>query len=288
MYPQKFTYHRAATLNEAVSLLNALGEDAKILAGGHSLIPSMKLRLAAPEHLVDISSCRELQGVRQDGERIHIGAGTTYRELETNPIIASKVPVLHEVAGQIADMQVRSRGTIGGSLCNNDPNADMPVALIALDATLHLTSPQGARDVSIHDWFQGFMTTALQPGEVLRGISVAVCQGEVRCSYVKVKHLASRFGVVVAAAELVLAKDQTIERARLAVGGLADMPARLSGLESTLVGNSAHFNDAADLESRIAATYAQLSIDISPSKNWLMFVAKGATRKSLLMAAGQG
>jgi carbon-monoxide dehydrogenase medium subunit len=286
MYPQRFTYHRAETLNDAVRLLGSLGEDARILAGGHSLIPSLKLRLATPEHLVDISSCCELKGVRQEGGRIHIGAATTYHELETNPIIASKIPMLREGAGQIADMQVRNKGTIGGSLCNSDPNADIPVLLLALDAVLHITSPRGAREVSIHEWFHGFMTTALAADEILHGISVAACHGEVRCSYVKVKHRASRFGVVVVATQLVLANDGTVVTACLAVGGLGDAPVRLSSLESALISHPAVFADAAELESRIAAAYAQLNIDVAPSKAWLMPMARGATKASLLRASG--
>ena len=173
MYSPRFDYHRAESIDHALRLLSSLGSDVKLLAGGHSLVPALKLRLASPTHLIDISACSELMGVREEDGRVHIGAATTYRELEIDPLLAARVPLVPVVAGQVADMLVRNRGTIGGSLCNSDPNADFPVCVLALDARLHVRSLGSERVIAVSDWFDGLMSTALRPDEILEAISVA-------------------------------------------------------------------------------------------------------------------
>jgi len=172
MIPAPFEYRRAEHLEEALGLLQEHGEDAKALAGGHSLLPLMKLRLATPGMLVDIGRLRELAYIRQDGERIRIGALTRHRDLEVDPLLREQVPLLAHVAGQVGDPQVRHRGTIGGSLAHGDPASDLPAACLALGAAFTLTSTRGSRTVPASDFFTGFLETALAPDELLTEITV--------------------------------------------------------------------------------------------------------------------
>jgi carbon-monoxide dehydrogenase medium subunit len=238
----------------------------------------MKLRLAAPTHLIDISRCAELLGVREEGGRIHIGAATTYHALEKHPLVADKAPLVGAVARQVADMQVRSKGTIGGSLCNSDPNADMPVGLLALDAMLHVRSLTGSRVLPIAGWFRGIMSTALQPGEILASISVDPSRDTARSAYVKVKHPASRFGVACAAVNLAVGGDGGIQRAAVAIGGLGDVPARLDTLEAALAGRAATDTTLGAALERHLAPFAS---SMPPARQWLLRVAAGAVQKAL-------
>lgn len=171
MYPSSFEYARATTVAEAIKMLSS-DEDAKVLAGGHSLIPLMKLRLASPSMLVDIGRISDLSYVRKDGDQIAIGALTRHRDLETSELLAREVPVLARVAGQIGDPSVRHAGTIGGSTAHGDGAADLPAALLALGATMVVQGPSGNRTIPAGDFFQGFLETALAPDEILTEIRV--------------------------------------------------------------------------------------------------------------------
>ena len=167
MIPGPFSYHRPATLADAVKLLSTLGEEARPLAGGHSLVPMMKLRLATPEHLVDLHGIDGLKGIRRDGNKIVIGAMTTQHELLGSDEIAKSLPILHETALLIADPQVRYRGTIGGNVANGDPGNDMPALMLTLGASYRLEGKSGGRDVAAREFYQGAYFTALEPGEIL-------------------------------------------------------------------------------------------------------------------------
>ena len=172
MIPAPFTYQRASSVDEALDLAARGGEDAKFLAGGHSLLPLMKLRLAVPEILVDIGRLRELSYIRDDGGHIAVGALTSHDELARSGLLASELPLLAHAAGQVGDPQVRHRGTIGGSLAHADSAADLPAVILALDATLVARGPSGSREIGAGEFFRGLFESALQPGELLTEIRI--------------------------------------------------------------------------------------------------------------------
>ncbi|HKF61107.1 MAG TPA: FAD binding domain-containing protein, partial [Dongiaceae bacterium] len=174
MIPGSFAYHRPKSLAEAVGLLADLGEDARPLAGGHSLIPMMKLRLAAPEHLVDLRAIGELRGIRAEGSDILIGAMTTQHEVVASDLLAAKLPILKETSLLIADPQVRYVGTLGGNVANGDPGNDMPAVMIALGASYQLAGKGGERRVAAREFYQGAYFTALEAGEILTAIRIPV------------------------------------------------------------------------------------------------------------------
>jgi aerobic carbon-monoxide dehydrogenase medium subunit len=176
--PSSFSYKRAGSAEEACDLAAEYGEDAKYLAGGHSLLPLMKLRLAAPAQLVDIGRLRELAYVRDDGDRVAIGALTRHRDLEVSETLRQHVPLLAHAASQVGDPQVRHRGTIGGSVAHGDPASDLPAACLALDATFTAVGPNGERTIEATRFFTGFLETALEPDEVLTEISVPKMTGQ--------------------------------------------------------------------------------------------------------------
>jgi aerobic carbon-monoxide dehydrogenase medium subunit len=177
MIPAAFEYRRASSADEAVDLLAEHGDDAKLLAGGHSLLPLMRLRLAMPAMLVDIGRVGDLSYVRDDGGQVRIGALTRHHDLEHSEVLRSQVPLLVEVASQIGDPQVRHRGTIGGSVAHGDPASDLPAALLALRATLVARGPRGEREIPVDDFFTGFLETALAPDELLTEIRVPAMDG---------------------------------------------------------------------------------------------------------------
>ena len=172
MIPGPFNYHRPASVGDAINLLASLGEEARPLAGGHSLIPMMKLRLATPGHLVDLHGVAGLKGIRRDGNRVVIGAMTTQHELLASDEIKASLPILQEAAALIADPQVRYRGTIGGNVANGDPGNDMPALMLTLGAAYRLEGPNGAREIMPSDFYQGAYFTALEPGEILTSITI--------------------------------------------------------------------------------------------------------------------
>ncbi|HEY1574834.1 MAG TPA: xanthine dehydrogenase family protein subunit M [Pseudonocardiaceae bacterium] len=178
MIPAAFTYRRASTVDEALALLAEHGDDAKVLAGGHSLLPLMKLRFAAPEVLIDMAGVADLRYVRLDGDRVRIGALTRYHDLQHDGILLEHARLVAHAAGEVGDPQVRHRGTIGGSVAHADPAADVPAALLASDATLVITGPQGTREVPITEFFLGPFTTSLGADELLTEIVVPSHAGQ--------------------------------------------------------------------------------------------------------------
>ncbi|MBO0731913.1 MAG: xanthine dehydrogenase family protein subunit M, partial [Acidimicrobiaceae bacterium] len=177
MIPAAFEYQRASSVDEAVRLLADAGEDAKLLAGGHSLLPLMKLRLAAPTVLIDIGRLRDLSYVREDGDQVRIGALTRHRDVETSDVLAQHVPIVAHATHQVGDPQVRHRGTIGGSIAHGDPASDLPAVCLALGATFTAVGPRGERKIPAADFFRGFLETALAPDEVLTDIAVPKTPG---------------------------------------------------------------------------------------------------------------
>lgn len=199
MIPSSFTYKRPATLDDALQELTAAGENGKLLAGGHSLIPLMKLRFVQPETLIDIGSLKDLSYIRQDGDQIAIGALTRHVDVETSDLIQSKCNLLAETAREVGDVQVRNRGTIGGSLAHGDGNADLPAAMLALDAQLVVRSANGERTIPAREFFRDFLTTALEPTEILTEIRVPVLENE-RTAYVKFNRRSQDWAIVGCAA----------------------------------------------------------------------------------------
>ncbi|MCK1390160.1 xanthine dehydrogenase family protein subunit M [Bradyrhizobium sp. 1] len=204
MIPGSFSYHRPASVADAVKLLVDLGEDARPLAGGHSLVPMMKLRLATPTHLVDLHGIAGLKGISRDGQNLVIGAMTTQHELLASDDVAKAVPILHEAALLIADPQVRYRGTIGGNVANGDPGNDMPALMMTLGASYRLEGAGGARDVAAADFYQGAYFTALEPGEILTSISVPVPAAGHGYAYEKLKRKVGDYATAAAAVVLTM------------------------------------------------------------------------------------
>jgi len=265
MIAAQFDYVRANTLEEAVSLL-AQNEDAKILAGGHSLIPAMKLRLAQPPLLVDIGRIKDLSYVSQENGQIRIGAMTTHYQIESSELLKQVCPLLPECASHIGDPQVRNKGTIGGSVAHSDPAGDWPAAIIALNAEMIATSKNGDRTIKADDFFVDLMTTALEPGEILREIRVNAAPARTGTAYVKMHHPASGFAVVGVAASLILAADGGCENASVGITGVSSKAYRAAGVESGLKGSkldeqtiasaSSHATDGVDVNGDVFASDA--------------------------------
>lgn len=236
MIPQAFTYKKAQSIDEALTLLRTHGDEAKLLAGGHSLIPLMKLRLSIPEVLIDISGIRELTEIREQDGHIELGALVTHRKVEFSELLHQKCPVLPEAASQIGDPQVRNKGTIGGSLAHADPSADYPAVMLALEAEIEATGPEGRRTIPAREFFQGLFTTALGPEEVLTRVRVPVMPPRSGAAYLKFLNPASRYAVVGVAAFVRLASDNTCTEVRIGITGAAPAAFRATSAEERLVG----------------------------------------------------
>jgi len=235
MYAPIFDYHRASSVAEAQQLL-AAHPGAKLLAGGHSLLPMLKLRLAAPSALIDIGRIAALKGVTADGGGLRVGAMTTHADVAASPLVASHCGILAEAAARIGDMAVRNRGTIGGSVAHADPAADLPTVLMAVGATMDIAGAGGqTRAVAAADFFLGMMTTALAEGEILTAIRVPALAAGTGAAYQKFAHPASRYAVVGAAAVVTVAGG-VCSRAIIVVGGATATPVRLAAVEAALTG----------------------------------------------------
>ena len=257
MYPASFEYHAPTSVKEAIGLLGKLGEDAKLLAGGHSLVPMMKFRLAQPKHLIDLRKVPGLSGIKQDGNALVIGAMTTHWEVESSSVVKSKLPVLSEVAGVIGDPAVRNKGTVGGSVAHADPAADWPAAMIALGAEFVCEGPKGRRTVKVDEWFKGLMATAVKEDEILVEIRVPVPAAGSGAAYMKFPHPASRFAVVGVAAAVTLDKQGACTSASVGVTGAGTKAVRAKGVEAALKGKKL---DAAAIEA--AAQKAAEGVDV--------------------------
>src|SRR5215471_3382260 len=238
MYPAQFDYHTPGTVQEALAMLGQYSDDAKLLAGGHSLLPAMKLRLSQPKHLIDLRKIPGLSGVREDGGVLAIGAMTTHYAVETSPAVKSKCALLGQVAGQIGDPMVRNMGTIGGSLAHADPAADYPAAIIALGAEMVAEGPKGKRTIKADDFFKGLLTTALADDEILTEIRVPAAAANVKSAYMKFPHPASRFAVVGVAAVLTMDGGR-IGKASIGITGAGTKAVRATGVEGAIAGKAA-------------------------------------------------
>jgi carbon-monoxide dehydrogenase medium subunit len=236
MFPASFEYFAARSVEEALDLLSKHGEDAKLLAGGHSLIPAMKLRLASPRTLIDLGTVPGLRGVRVDGDTLAIGALTVHADVASSDLVGRRIPALADAARVIGDVQVRNRGTIGGSVAHADPGADFPVILTALGASFVAVSPTASRTIPVDGFFVDFFTTALKPNEVLTEIRIPLPPSGTGTAYHKMAHPASGYVVVSAGALVRLDASGRCASARIAIGGVASGPLRAKATETALEG----------------------------------------------------
>lgn len=285
MISTQFDYVRAQTLDEALTLLSQ-NEDAKILAGGHSLIPAMKLRLAMPSLLIDIGRIKDLSYVREEGDQILIGAMTSHYQIESSELLKRICPLLPECAGHIGDVQVRNKGTIGGSLAHSDPAGDWPAAVIALNAELVAAGPNGDRSIKVDDFFVDLMTTALEPGEILREIRINKSTGRTGQAYVKMHHPASGFAVVGVAANLRLDENGACQTASIGITGVSSKAYRATAVESALAGSLISEQSTANAASH-AADGVDINGDLFASEDYRRHLAQVYTRRAIAMASGR-
>jgi aerobic carbon-monoxide dehydrogenase medium subunit len=236
MFPASFGYVAARSVEEALELMAKHGEEGKLLAGGHSLIPAMKLRLQSPSTLIDLGIVPGLRGVKIDGNQLAIGALTVHTDVAASELVRKHVPGLADAASVIGDVQVRNRGTIGGSVAHADPAADMPVILTALNATFIAQSATGTRAIAVDDFFTDFYTTALNANEILTEIRVPIPSSGTGTAYAKLPHPASGYVVVSAGALITRQASGTCAAARVAIGGLGSGPLRAIATEIELHG----------------------------------------------------
>lgn len=269
-----FDYYRPLSLADALTLLARHGDDARPLAGGHSLVPAMKLRLAEPRVLVDLSRVAELRGIVEEDGGIVIGAMTTHGELAASPILAAKCPLFAKAAPQIGDVQVRNKGTIGGSLAHADPAADWPPVVLALDAELDVAAVTGSRRIPATEFFKDIMQTALRPGELLRAIRVRPSGSAV--AYVKTEQKASGFALCGVAA----VADRTANRVSVAITGVSAIPFRARDVERALLSGPLTPERIADA-ARSAVTGAQMLSDIHGSQEYRAHLARVNVRRAV-------
>src|ERR1700675_2748436 len=285
MYPAQFDYHTPGTVQEALALLGQHKDDAKLRAGGHSLLPAMKLRLAQPKHLVDLRKISSLSGIKEEGGMLVIGAMATHHAVESSPVVKAKCPMLADVAAQIGDPMVRNMGTIGGSLAHADPAADWPAAVIALGAELVAEGPKGRRTIKVDDFFKGLLTTALAEDEILTEIRVPVCGANVKCAYAKFPHPASRFAVVGVAAVLTL-NGGKISKAGIGITGAGTKATRAKGVEAAIAGKAA---DAASIQAAAekAAEGVDVQADLQGSVEYKQHLLRVFAKRAMEAAAAK-
>ena len=279
MIPSSFEYFAPASLKEALKLLSTYKDDAKILAGGQSLVPWMKLRLAKPTHVIDLNRIPDLKYVRADGDSIRIGALTTHTEIEISEIMNRDSSLLAEAAATIGDVQVRNQGTIGGSLAHSDPTADLPAAILALDAEMKASGPSGERWIKAEDFFVGFLTSCLEPDEILTEVKVPLSRGS-KTAYLKAAQRASGFAVVGVAVRLKLGANGTCEEIAIGITGVSDKAYRATNVEKILKGSKL---EAAVLEraaSRVSEGIDPLE-DINGSKEYRTHLAQVYTVRAI-------
>ncbi len=281
--PAAFDYHRAATVDEAIALLQQYGDEAKVLAGGHSLIPAMKLRLSQPGHLVDIARIGGLSYIREENGKVVIGAMTTYSTLERSDLLRRQLPILSETAALIADQQVRNRGTIGGSMAHADPAADMPGVILALRGEIVVQGPNGKRTISADDFITGTFTTALASNEIVLELRFALPSARTGGAYEKLANKASHYAVAGCAAVITLDNDGTCSSAGVAITGSAMETARAKAVEAALVGKK--LDEASIAEAASHATDGlEMVADIHGSKEYRRQMTIVVTRRAITQA----
>jgi carbon-monoxide dehydrogenase medium subunit len=283
--PSQFDYHRPASLDEALDLLASV-EGARPLAGGHSLLPLMKLRLSTPAALVDIGRLPGLDEVSKDGDVLTIGGLATHASVAGSELVRAECPVLADMAGLIGDHQVRNRGTIGGSVSHADPAADYPTVLKALGATISATGKGGSREISADDFFVSDFTTALEPGELVTSVKVPVAGASAGAAYRKHAHPASRYAVVGVAARVEL-DGGTCRSARIVVGGAVGTPVHAESAAASLVGQAPSEEAIANAADKVSEALTEPIGDVYASGEYRVHLAGVLARKAIAGAVEQ-
>jgi aerobic carbon-monoxide dehydrogenase medium subunit len=252
MIPGPFAYHRPASVKEAVSLLGSLGEDARAIAGGHSLIPMMKLRLASPAHLIDLAGVADLKGIREDGRDVVIGSMTTQHEVIESELLRKKIPILRETSFVIADPQVRYVGTLGGNVANGDPGNDMPAVMMCLNASYHAAGKSGERRIAARDFYQGAYFTALEPGEIVTAIHIPAPAAGHGYAYEKLKRKVGDYATAAAAVVLTMSGGK-VASCSIGLTNVAETPLWAEEAAKILTGSTL---DAATVKKAVTAAEA--------------------------------
>ncbi len=288
MIPEPFEYHSPKSLKEASRLLSQFGGDGKLLSGGHSLVPLMKLRLATPKHLIDIGRIAELRYIREDDGKVQIGGLATHFQLESSELLKQKCPLLPETAREIGDAQVRNKGTLGGSLAHADPAADWPAAILALDAEIQAVSDRGERWIPAKEFFVDLLTTALKPDEILTAVRVPALPQSASSpapragdAYRKLHQPASGFAVVGVAVRLVLNEERkVIEHVGVGITGVGPKAYRAAAVEAALNGKSPSARRIEESAAH-AADGVEVNSDLYASAEYRAHLARVYTRRAL-------
>jgi aerobic carbon-monoxide dehydrogenase medium subunit len=275
-----FEYSRATSLDDALAKLRASNGDAKLIAGGHSLVPLMKLRLSEPKTLIDIARIPGLSGIKKNGDAIHIGAGTVHHDVATSALLQQACPMLADTAAAIGDPQVRNRGTLGGSLAHADPSADYPAAMLALDADIHVKGPTRSRVVKAHEFFRGLFTVDLAADEIIVGVEFRPVK---TAAYAKLYQRASHFAIVGVAAALDV-KSGTIQSARIGVTGAGSHATRLTDVEKALQGKAPSAGNLETAARGAGATLENINSDIHASEEYRRAMIPVFTGRALVRA----
>ena len=279
MIPESFDYQRASSVSEAISLLQQHGEDAKIVAGGHSLVPTMKLRLATPGTLIDIGGISELKYINDKGDYLAIGAGATHWMIESSDLIQKKAPGLSQAAAQVGDVQVRNRGTIGGVLAHSDPQADYPGVVLALNATLVVQGSRGERTIAVSDYFTGLWETALGDDELLTEVRIPTDSANANSCYLKFPQPASRYPYVGCAVAMDSNAGSCTDL-RVGFSGVGETAFRDSGIEDALRGNILNESAIASASAKAAEGRSVLS-DVFVSEEYRRAMAQVYVKRAL-------
>jgi carbon-monoxide dehydrogenase medium subunit len=286
MIPAPFSYVAPSTVEDAVAALASAGEEAKVLAGGQSLMPVLRLRLSYPEMVVDLGKIAELQGVRDDGDAIVVGAMTTHHEVLHDPLVQQYAPLLAQATETVADPQVRHRGTFGGSLSHADPAGDLPSVALALDAEMVVAGPDGRRTIAARDFFLDYLTTAIQPGEILVEIRLPkLGEGWGTC-YEKFNRVAQAWSIVAVAAA-VRRENGSIAEARIGLTNMGSTPLRATAVEQALAGKPASAESVAAAAAHAAEGTSPTS-DVNAQSDYRSHLAQVLTRRAVGKAAGLG
>jgi aerobic carbon-monoxide dehydrogenase medium subunit len=277
MIPLPFEYTRAASLDDALAKMAASGGTGKFIAGGHSLVPLMKLRLSEPRVLIDIARIPDLSGVREKDGKIEIRAGTVHRDIASSALLRKACPAICDAAAQVGDPQVRNRGTIGGAIAHADPAADYPAVLLALDAEIHIKGPKGWRVAPATSFFQDLFTVDLAPDEIIAGVQFAAARAS---AYAKLRQRASHFAIVGVAVALDVSKG-TIASARIGLTGAGPSAIRLAAVEAALKGQKASKESAAAALERATTDLPVVNADIHASADYRRAMVGVFTRRAL-------
>lgn len=283
MLPNTVDYYRASSVSDALSVLKA-NPDAKILAGGHSLIPAMKLRLNSPSMVIDIANLSDLNYIKEEGGNICIGAMTTHGQIAHSSLLADKLPLFTETADVIGDVQVRNMGTIGGSIAHADPSADWPAALLAANASIVVTNGDETRTIPATDFFVGFFSTALEEGEIITEIQVPIPAAGTKMTYQKFMQPASRFAIVGCAA-IAKVENGVVSDITVAFTGVSDGPFRDGNVEAAISGKAATAENIASAAAQ-AASDVSLNADHYADEDYRQHLARVYAKRALTAVCG--